>query len=215
MDRFYDSKRTLGKDAYGVWLKGFLPKLAGHPIEGRFLNELGRLNGADYSEALTYFTKATKSAASDNWDLERQQTWQEIARLHEKNRQYRKALAALNNWKIEEPCGTGAGSSRVEKTFWTYRLSVHLEKPKVVRARMWSTLSSGKLYPWDGYDHLAKRVISMYGKDELQLLTEDLNRAQSHLEKNFKTMEYGKSAKELIEGLGKAIKLKIEKKASK
>ena len=184
------------KNDYESKLKTMLVKCHNHPAEGMILIALGELHSNSYNLALSYFSKATQCVfPSDRWDFAKQSAWKHLARLYEQHKEYDKAIEALKQWKISEPCGTGAGASRVEKKFWIWRLSLHTKGFEAVKDKMWEAIADGEINcGFIGEKRLIELILSIY-KGKTSILLADIDKAVDKLSKSIPKDEYDKYRK--------------------
>jgi hypothetical protein len=170
-------------NAYEKRLQNMLSRFRGHAAESSILNSLGELSENSPKKAIKYYEEATKcSVRSDEWDFEQQSTWQKLAEMHEKNKEYKEAVKALQNWKISEPCGNGANSSYIKRSFKIWELKLHYESQEQVFKELWQELSSENItYAFgDSLDGLAQQVRILYGQTRLALLKGTVDELRLH-----------------------------------
>jgi hypothetical protein len=168
-----------GRARYVAGLKGLLQRYANHPVAPDVLVALGEVHEDSAGKAIRYYTQAARHAAGDRWAFAQQRALQRLARVHEGQGQYRKAVEVLRTWRISEPCGTGAAHSSVRKEFMIWRLRSRYENWDEVHAEMWAAvrghLERTSMVSGRG---LAQLVRSFYGDGE-----EDLARLEREVGK--------------------------------
>jgi hypothetical protein len=114
-------------------LQAMLPAFSGHPAEGAILVTLGKLSEGSYPMAVSYYTAATRCAVpSDRWGFAEQEAWKRLSALHEREGELGRAIDALKNWDISEPCGTGAAASHRRKTARLLSLRLRYHFPSII-----------------------------------------------------------------------------------
>ena len=166
-------KNSKNKNDYEKRLQNMLSRFKGHAAESYILIALGELNENSTKKAIKYFEEATKCIVqSDEWDFQKQIAWQKIAEIYEKNRQFQEAVKALENWAISEPCGTGANSSLIMRTFKILELKLYYKPENQIFRELWQELESEHIIYGIGItrDGLAQQIRILYGQERLVLL---------------------------------------------
>lgn len=153
------------KPTYEQELRRILARFRGHAAEGVILLALGDVGKETPDVAIKCYTEAAKCRVlSDLYGFAQQSAWQRLAQVYERTESYQEAVGALQNWKISEPCGTGADGSRIEKSFKIWELKLHYLYQDTVFRELWEALESGHISFGCGesLDGLAQRVRLLY-----------------------------------------------------
>ncbi len=131
------------------YLEEILPHWENHSGRNAILLLLAGLHSDDTEKSFKYYKRvATDRSAppADRWGMDIQEAWKAIARIYEAQEEYGKAIEAVSNWHVSEPCGTGAGGSMVERWTWLLRLRVkNGENIDELKEYAWQSLRTGKL----------------------------------------------------------------------
>jgi len=119
---------------------------------------------------------------ADRWDFARQRTWQDIATYYEEKKDYGSAIAALKQWHVSEPCGTGAGFSNVRRWTWLLRLRIkNRENIDELREYAWRSLRTGELESIWHPTGVADCMVELY-KNDYDVLMADAHKTLAMLE---------------------------------
>lgn len=159
-----NSDQEFDPEKRAAYLSELVEAWRGLPGEDLVLVNLARLYREEPERRLHYLTRLTQCPHTyDRWGLLRQTAWQSIARIHEDQKNYEKAIQAVGNWEIDEPCGTGAGMSHVRRWTWLIRLRrLNGEKPSVLRKEAWTSLRTGELTPMWNNSTVAECLVDLY-----------------------------------------------------
>jgi len=147
-----------------------LSRFRGHAAEGIILLALGDLNEGLPTTAIKYYEAATRCPVqSDLLGFAQQSAWRRLSEVHEKNKAYREAVNALQNWRISGSCGVGVSGSRIWRAFKIWELRLHYLPQDRVFNDLWEDLESERITFGEGasIDGLAQRVRILYGQAEL------------------------------------------------
>ena len=85
------------------------------------------------AEAAACFERAARyPLPSDIWGFDQQRAWQRLAALYERQKEYRKAVAALESWTVRSDCGNGREADEFRKKIWILRLRKEYEPKEEV-----------------------------------------------------------------------------------
>jgi formylglycine-generating enzyme required for sulfatase activity len=77
------------------------------------------------------------------WSFGRQYALQEMAKIYEDQKDYDKAIIALNRWIIREPCGTGAAGSGIRRWSWLLRLRTRNGEDRAsLKGEVWQSIGA-------------------------------------------------------------------------
>ncbi len=166
-------ENSKNKNAYQKRLQNILKQFKGHAAESSILIALGELNENSPKKAIKYYEEAAKGPVpSGEWNFEQQLAWQKLAEMYEKNKQFKEAVKALENWEISEPCGNGSEASGLWRSYKILELKLHYIPQDKVFEELWHDLEYEKMtYGFlVGFDSFAQQIRKLYGNERLDLL---------------------------------------------
>ena len=189
------------RDGMIAYLEEILPHWENHSSRNAILLLLAELHSDDTEKSLKYYKRvATDRSAppADRWEMDIQEAWKAIARIYEAQEEYGKAIEAVSNWHVSEPCGTGAGGSMVERWTWLLRLRVkNGENVDQLKEYAWQSLRTGELESIWHPKGVADCLIELYQNNYAALLA-DTNNTLAMLETEEKDVQRRQWRREAI-----------------
>ena len=173
------------RDDMVAYLESILPYWEGNSGRNKVLLTLAGLHSDNLDKSMEYYRRvATDRGApsADRWGMDIQGAWKAMAKIYEERGEYGKAIEAVSNWHVSEPCGTGAGGSKVSRWIWMLGLRVkNGESIDELKEYAWQSLRTGEVASIWHPKGVADCLIELY-ENNYDTLLADANKMLAMLE---------------------------------